>query len=142
MPDRRFSLALCVLGALLLFPAGNPRSGEPVPGEDPGLSLAADRNTGLSPLLVNVTGRLERLGAGSETFCHAGVLWTVWDLDRDLVYRSASDPRCHHLPGRGHTPLLFTRAFQFQTGNHLCRLSVLGRNGTRLDSNFVRIRVR
>ncbi|MBI4161403.1 MAG: hypothetical protein HY509_03040 [Acidobacteria bacterium] len=142
MPVYRLRLAFFLLGVLLIVPAGHPRSGEPVPGEDPDLSLAADRNTGLSPLLVTVTGRLEGLPAGEETFCHPGVLWTVWDLDRDLVSRSASDPRCHHLPGQGHTPLVFSRSFQFDTGNHLCRLTVLGSNGSRLDSNFVRIRVR
>ncbi len=133
---------------LLLMPAGTVLSGrkpdlagEGESGTKAKVRITTDRNTGFSPLPVTVKARLSGIPLHDEGFCHPGVTWIIWSLDEDKVTRSSSQPRCHHAVGDAVTPISFTKSFVLGPGNHLCRLTVRGRQGEVLTSNFVRFRV-
>jgi hypothetical protein len=143
----RFPYPVLLAGLLLILPAAPglaPASNLHAAGEagmELDLELSANRNVGFSPLSVSVTGKLHGIHGGNGNFCHPGVTWVLWNVDKDLFARSTSDPRCHHVKGRAYNPVVFKRSFTLGRGTHMARLIVQGKDGRMVSSDYVTIEV-
>jgi hypothetical protein len=145
--NARNSHIVLVAGLLLLSAAGfglmpgSTLTAGTTGAPDLELQLSSDRNIGYSPLSVTVYGKMHGLHGANGNFCHPGVTWIIWNVDRDLVTRSTSDPRCHHLGDKPYNPVVFKRSLKLGPGTHMCRLMVQGKDGRLVSSNYVRVEV-
>ena len=146
MTLRHWMAALVAAGTIFAAAPGRGNTGEaagmvPAPSGDPKLRITTNRNTGFSPLSVTLTGEMRGLAVVPGNFCHPRVIWTVWDVNRNLYMRSATDPRCLHHPDLAEAPFFFRKSFTLPAGSHLCRLAIQGKDGRLISSNYVRVEV-
>jgi hypothetical protein len=110
----------------------------------PHLRLKAEPAVGFTPLAVVVSGQLSGVGPGDANFCHPAVTWIRIDpgQSQDEGLRMREDPACLHPKEEVHVPTSFSKNYDlYRPGSYLFRLQVEGKDGTRIDSGFVKVEV-
>ncbi len=112
--------------------------------EKPRLRLVAEPAFGFTPVNVVLTGQLTGVDPEDADFCHAAVTWIRIDPGQteDAGIRVRENPACLHPKEQVFVPTSFTKTYSlYSPGSYLFRLRVERKNGTRIDSGFVKVEV-
>lgn len=150
LPARR-TLTTLLLGLALAglpVPAVMARARKPTPPKEevrkPKLRLLVAPAVGYAPVEAILTGELTGVDPRDANFCHAAITWIRIDPGQSeqegLRVREA--PACLHPKEEISVPTSFTRSYTlYHRGSYLFRLFVEGKDGTRIDSGFVKVTV-
>ncbi len=132
-------LSFAVLPAL----AGKDSS----PGEDgrqPKLALTSTPSFGFAPITVQLVATLTGIDPKDSNFCHAAVTWLRVDpgASPEKETRVTEAPRCVHGENEPSVATTFSKSFDlYRAGSYLYRVSVVGKNGKEIRSNYVTVKV-
>jgi len=110
----------------------------------PKLSLASTPAFGFAPVTVQLVASLTGIDPGDPNFCHAAIAWVRIDpgASPEKETRFSETPRCVHGESESSVATTFSKAFELdRSGSYLYRVSVVGKNGKEVRSNYVTIKV-
>lgn len=148
MPPARRTLTILLLSVGLAAPAAMARVRRPKPPNEemrrPKLRLLVSPSVGYAPVEAVLTGELTGVEPDDANFCHAAITWIRVDPGQreQEGLRVREDPACVHPKEEISVPTSFTRNYTlYRRGSYLFRLYVEGKDGTRIDSGFVKVTV-
>jgi|GEM_PF-1942585 len=110
----------------------------------PKLNLTATPAFGFAPLTVQLVATLTGIDPKDPNFCHAAVTWVRVDpgASPEKETRVTEAPRCVHDEDEPSVATTFSKSFDlYQAGSYLYRVSVFGKNGKEIRSNYMTIKV-
>ncbi len=147
----RRTLTVLLLGfALVALPPPDvmARARKPSPPKEetrkPKLRLVVAPAVGYAPVEAVLTGELTGVDPHDANFCHAAITWIRIDPGQSEQegLRVREDPACLHPREEVSVTTSFTRNYTlYRRGSYLFRLFVEGKDGTRIDSGFVKVTV-
>jgi hypothetical protein len=108
------------------------------------VALSASPAFGFAPLSVNLVAILSGVDPHDPNFCHAGVTWVRLDPGSrpETGIRLTEAPRCLHGEGEVTVGTTFSKTFDlYDPGYYQYQLIILGKDGTQVRSNFVKVQV-
>lgn len=147
-PARR-SLLVFVVAALVCtsIPEFAEAKKAPPPKEDhpsPKLLLNGSPVYGFAPMNVQLVATLTGVESSDPNFCHAAVTWVRVDpaSTPEKETRLTEAPRCLHDENELHVSTTFSKTFEISfPGSYLYRISVTGKDGKEIRSNYLTVRV-
>jgi hypothetical protein len=139
-----------LLGSLLLalvaiLPAmaskGIPSGAE---HHSPKLVLASSPSFGFAPVTVQLVATLTGIDPSDPNYCHATVTWVRVDPgpSPQKETRLSESPRCVHGDHESSVSTTLDKAFDLEIpGSYLYRVSVTGKDGKEIRSNYVTVKV-
>ena len=141
----RFVAAGILLSYLLVAPG---YAGSNAPQQDtlrqPKLALTSTPAFGFAPMTVQLVATLTGIDSKDPNFCHAAVTWVRVDPGAapEKEIRVTEAPRCVHDENEPSVATTYSKSFDlYQAGSYLYRVSVLGKNGKEIRSNYVTVKV-
>ena len=137
------SLCLLVLSTRT-SEAGKRGQAERLDRQEPKLNLAASPAFGFAPLEVQMVATLSGVNPHDTNFCHAAVTWVRVDpgSSPEKQTRITEAPRCVHEADEPSVTTTFSKSFELSLpGSYLYRVSVLGKDGKDVRSNYVTVKV-
>jgi len=110
----------------------------------PRLHLSVTPSVGFTPVVAVLSGQITGLSRQDANFCHAAVTWTRIDPGQteEDGSRIREDPVCLHPEEETSVVTSYTKVLElYRPGTYLFKLAVEGKDGTRLQSAFVRVEV-
>lgn len=133
---------------LLLFAMVQVLAGKDSPsGEDgrqPKLALTSTPSFGFAPVTVQLVATLTGIDPEDPNFCHAAVTWVRVDpgASPEKETRVTEAPRCVHDEDESSVATTFSKSFDlYRAGSYLYRVSVVGKDGKEIRSNYVTVKV-
>jgi hypothetical protein len=137
--------AILALAFSVALPAASRRSRQEKPPErKPRLRLVAEPAVGFTPVATTLTGQLSGIDSNDSNFCHAAVTWTRIDpgQSEEEGLKIREDPACLHPKEQVSVPTSFSRSWTlYSPGSYLFRLSVEGKDRTRITSGYAKVEV-
>ena len=147
-------LVLLVFAVALMLPLaqafGDSKKEAPskeVPKEEkpsPKLLLNGSPVYGFAPMNIQLVATLTGIDPDDPNYCHAAVTWVRVDpaSTPEKETRLTEAPRCLHDENELHVTTTFSKTFEIvYSGSYLYRISVTGKNGREIRSNYLTVRV-
>jgi hypothetical protein len=93
---------------------------------------------------VQLVATLTGVESSDPNFCHAAVTWVRVDpaSTPEKETRLTEAPRCLHDENELHVSTTFSKTFEISfPGSYLYRISVTGKDGKEIRSNYLTVRV-
>ena len=113
-------------------------------GPQPKLALTSTPSFGFAPITVQLVATLTGIDPKDSNFCHAAVTWVRVDpgASPEKETRVTEAPRCVHDEDEPSVATTYSKSFDlYQPGSYLYRVSVFGKNGKEIRSNYVTVKV-
>jgi hypothetical protein len=144
----RHRFLITVILLLLSLTTVSAHAGKETPsGESarqPKLALTSTPAFGFAPMTVQLVATLTGIDPNDSNFCHAAVTWVRVDpgASPEKETRVTEAPRCVHDKDEPSVATTFSKSFDlYQAGSYLYRVSVLGKDGKEIRSNYVTVKV-
>ncbi len=158
MDPRRFRhtspLVVLALGGVLMHPWGltfgdskketPPKEAPKEEKRSPRLLLNGSPVYGFAPLNIQLVATLTGIDPVDPNYCHAAVTWVRVDpgTSPEKETRLTEAPRCLHDENELHVTTTFSKNFEISyPGSYLYRISVTGKDGREIRSNYLTVRV-
>jgi hypothetical protein len=151
---RTSPLVVLALGVVLMHPWGlafgdskkeTPPKEAPKEGKrSPRLLLNGSPVYGFAPLNIQLVATLTGIDPVDPNYCHAAVTWVRVDpgTSPEKETRLTEAPRCLHDENELHVTTTFSKNFEISyPGSYLYRISVTGKDGREIRSNYLTVRV-
>jgi hypothetical protein len=144
-PRHRLMLAgILVLSLAPVFAHSGKEAPSTETGRQPRLALSSTPAFGFAPLTVQLVATLTGIDPSDPNFCHAAVTWVRVDpgASPEKETRVTEAPRCVHDEGEPTVATTFSKSFDlYLSGSYLYRVSVFGKDGKEIRSNYVTVKV-
>ena len=142
---RRFLPAGMLLLSLAIVPVLAGKDSPPgESGRQPKLALTATPAFGFAPITAQLVATLTGIDPKDSNFCHAAVTWVRVDpgASPEKETRVTEAPRCVHDEDEFSVVTTFSKSFDlYRAGSYLYRVSVFGKDGKEIRSNYVTVKV-
>ena len=123
--------------------AGKKKSSPP---EQPSakLFLTSSPSFGFAPVTVQLVATLRGIDLKDTNYCHASITWVRVDpgASPEKESRFTEAPRCVHGNHETEVTTTFSKSFELNSpGSYLYRVSVAGKDGREIRSNYVTVKV-
>jgi hypothetical protein len=138
------TLLLITCLAVGIAEAGKKGQSEKPERQEPKLNLAATPAFGFAPLEVQMVATLTGVDPNDTNFCHAAVTWVRVDpgSSPEKQTRITEAPRCVHEADHPSVATTYSKSFELSLpGSYLYRVSVSGKDGRDISSNYVTVKV-
>jgi hypothetical protein len=99
---------------------------------------------GFAPLMVQLVATLTGVEPKDPNYCHPAVTWVRVDPGAapEKETRVTEAPRCIHPEEEASVVTTFSKSFELAyAGSYLYRVSVIGKDGKEIRSNYVTVKV-
>lgn len=110
----------------------------------PKLALTSTPAFAFAPVTVQLVATLTGIDSKDPNFCHAAVTWVRVDpgASPEKEIRVTEAPRCVHDEAEPSVATTYSKSFDlYRAGSYLYRVSVFGKNGKEIRSNYVTVKV-
>jgi hypothetical protein len=146
--DGRYPLprlaAACVLLLCPIAALGYAGNDPTQPESQPKLALTSTPAFAFAPVTVQLVATLTGIDSKDPNFCHAAVTWVRVDpgASPEKEIRVTEAPRCVHDEAEPSVATTYSKSFDlYRAGSYLYRVSVFGKNGKEIRSNYVTVKV-
>jgi hypothetical protein len=138
-------LLFLLLGSIGVSPThAGKKSAPPSDQLSPKLSLASTPSFGFAPVTVQLVATLKGIDQKDTNYCHASITWVRVEPgpSPEKETRITESPRCVHGNHETSVTTTFSKSFELDyPGSYLYRVSVAGKDGKEVRSNYVSVKV-